>query len=228
VWAILTAGAPDAYTRERILVYGDDVIVPTAQAANAIEQLEAFGLKVNRAKSCTSGFFRESCGTDAYKGVNVTPVRLRTVWSSNRCPHVYSSWISYANSFYSKRYFNTYWFIYHELLRVYGELPSRRHQNDALALVEVQSCHGPKRRRYNKTLHRVEELRWCIKSTTINREIDGWMMLLRFFTEGQRPMSHEGSDRRPQMQPDVGAITSPFSVRSYTKRDTIKLVKRWR
>jgi len=51
VWAILAAAAPDEYTRERILVYGDDVIVPTDFSANAIEQLESFGLKVNRDKS---------------------------------------------------------------------------------------------------------------------------------------------------------------------------------
>jgi len=57
VWSILTAAAPDAYTRERILVYGDDVIVPTAYAANAMEQLESFGLKINRDKSCISGLF---------------------------------------------------------------------------------------------------------------------------------------------------------------------------
>jgi len=65
IWSILTAATSDADTQESILVYGDDVIVPTAFAANAIEQLESFGLKVNRDKSCTGGLFRESCGKDA-------------------------------------------------------------------------------------------------------------------------------------------------------------------
>jgi len=54
VWALLTAGSPDADTRESILVYGDDVIVPTAFAANAMSILESFGLKINQDKSCTS------------------------------------------------------------------------------------------------------------------------------------------------------------------------------
>lgn len=228
VWAILNAGAPDADTRERILVYGDDVIVPTAYAENAIELLELFGLKINRNKSCTKGFFRESCGTDAFAGVNVTPVRLRTVWSSHRCPHVYASWISYANSFYRKRYFNVYWEIAEDLFRVYGEIPSTDQVSDSCALIDVPEVHGPKSIRFNKSLQRTERKVWSLKSHTINREIDGWSMLLRYFTEGQKPVSHEGDVRRPLMQPDVGESSTPFSVRSYTKRDSIKLVKRWK
>lgn len=233
VWAILSAGALDADTRESVLVYGDDVIVPTAYAENAIELLECFGLKVNRDKSCIKGFFRESCGVDAYKGVNVTPVRFRTVWSSSRCPHVYSSWIAYANSMYERRYFATYWYIVNRLIAIYGDIPERGSVQTDLSLYEVPESSRPKVRRTNKSLQKLEFRVWDIKAITFTREIDGWKMLLRFFTEGQRPPSREGESRRPQMQPQTSVleglgITQPFSVRAYTKRKQAKLVKRWR
>jgi len=136
VWAILTAGSVGADAKDSILVYGDDVIVPTEFSANAIELLESFGLKVNRDKSCTSGLFRESCGTDAFKGVNVTPVRLRTVWSESPSPSVYTSWIAYANSFYHRRCFDTYDLIVSALRAIYGPIPSEDMHLACPSLVE--------------------------------------------------------------------------------------------
>lgn len=234
VWAILSAGAPDADTRESILVYGDDVVVPTAYAENATELLEAFGLKVNRAKSCTKGFFRESCGTDAFRGVNVTPVKLRTVWSSSRCPHAYASWIAYANSCYEKRYFHTYWYVVAHLLKLYGEIPDKNIDQMGLSLYEVPEANLPKRSRINHALQRKEYSVWSLKPVVLNREIDGWKMLLRYFTEGQRPLSHEHdqltshSRSREPLSWNAAEVSSAFSVRQYTKRKTVKLVKRWR
>jgi hypothetical protein len=231
IWSILSAAAPDAYTRERILVYGDDVIVPTAFAADAIEHLESFGLLVNRDKSCTKGFFRESCGTDAYAGVEVTPVRIRTEWSSTRCPHVYASYIAYCNALHAKRYINTYEYISSHLFKVYGHIPEKGTVSTDLSLVDVPAIHRPRNRRVNKNLQKLEFKVWDLESVKYDCEIEGWKMLLRFFTEGQRPPSRNLDLWRPQMQPntemDLG-ITQPFAVRSYTKRKTVKLVSRWR
>jgi hypothetical protein len=58
-------------------VYGDDLIVPTDAASRVFAELPHYGLKLNEQKSYTTGFFRESCGMDAYFGDQVTPVRLR-------------------------------------------------------------------------------------------------------------------------------------------------------
>lgn len=61
-----------------VFVVGDDIIIPTKYAEFVVDDLESFGLLVNRTKSFWRGLFRESCGVDAYKGVNVTPVRWKT------------------------------------------------------------------------------------------------------------------------------------------------------
>lgn len=61
----------------RVYVYGDDVIVPREWYDFAVSGIFRVGLKCNTEKSFSSGFFRESCGGDYYRGVDVTPVRLR-------------------------------------------------------------------------------------------------------------------------------------------------------
>ena len=58
-----------------VYVFGDDLIVPTSAAEAVINSLESFGLLVNRTKTFYRGGFRESCGIDAFNGVNVTPLR---------------------------------------------------------------------------------------------------------------------------------------------------------
>lgn len=230
VWAILTAAAPDADTRESILVYGDDVIVPTAYAACAMEQLESFGLKINRDKSCTGGLFRESCGMDAFKGTCVTPVRIRTTWSSTPCPNAYASWISYANSFYRKKQFNCYDLIVGMLRDVYHEVPSMDMDLTCPSLVEVPESMRPKRRRTNRRLQKTEWLVRDLKSPTLKHEMPGWSMLLRFFTEAG-DATLPGADRVSRIMwgsKPHGDEKSPFSVSSYTSRRTSMLVRRWR
>jgi hypothetical protein len=61
-----------------VFVFGDDIEVPSECAQGVVDDLESFGLLVNRTKSFWRGAFRESCGVDAFNGVNVTPVRWKT------------------------------------------------------------------------------------------------------------------------------------------------------
>lgn len=61
-----------------VFVFGDDIIIPSSAVEGVIDDLECFGLLVNRTKSFWRGAFRESCGVDAFNGVNVTPVRWKT------------------------------------------------------------------------------------------------------------------------------------------------------
>jgi hypothetical protein len=70
-------------------VYGDDIIVETGIVDELVRLLNYLGFTVNLDKSYTTGPFRESCGTDWYEGVNITPFYLReednrkSVWSHN-------------------------------------------------------------------------------------------------------------------------------------------------
>ena len=229
VWAILYGRFPDKYVREHIHVYGDDVIVPTCVAREAIEALELFGLKVNKDKSCISGFFRESCGMDAYKGVCVTPIRLRTVWSSSRSPHVYLSWIAYANSFYDKQYYTVYNYIVDELVRIYGPIPDESLHIDAPCLRSLPEYQDQILRRTNSNWQKCQYKVWDLKTRPIRHSLPGWSRLLRHFAEvandRNRLTNHDGT-----LQKRLNAVESeqPFCSDLYTERDEVKLRKRWR
>ena len=234
IWVLLHAGAPDAYTRDRIAVYGDDVIVPTAYAENAIEYLESYGLKINRDKSCIGGLFRESCGMDAFNGADVTPVRFRTVWSSSRRPDVLSAWCEYANAFYDRRWFATYQLITSWLTHVYGYIPDEGTSRKRGPYLRVSTDDKkPVRSRINFFLQKKEELVWDVQAPKVSSTLPGWSMLLRHFVEA----SHSGGleEGRPGDMYYLGKwweesydCLQPFSVRQYTRRRTSVLVRRWR
>nr|WEU70957.1 MAG: RNA-dependent RNA polymerase [Hangzhou steitz-like virus 3] len=59
----------------QVRVFGDDIIIPTSEYEHVCAVLASAGLKVNANKSFSTGLFRESCGMDAFAGVNVTPIR---------------------------------------------------------------------------------------------------------------------------------------------------------
>lgn len=54
-------------------VYGDDLIVPTSAYSPLVRALRFFGFVPNPKKSFSEGPFRESCGLDAFDGVDVRP-----------------------------------------------------------------------------------------------------------------------------------------------------------
>lgn len=58
-------------------VYGDDIVVPTTAYDLLSEVLYSVGFIVNHRKSFRDGPFRESCGKDYYKGIDVRPTYPR-------------------------------------------------------------------------------------------------------------------------------------------------------
>lgn len=73
-------GSPNLYLDwSQTCVFGDDIIVPTHEYTDICEILSQAGLVVNHDKSYSSGPFRESCGGDYYKGVDVTPFYVKSL-----------------------------------------------------------------------------------------------------------------------------------------------------
>lgn len=75
-------------------VFGDDIIVDRRIARHLMHLLQMLGFVVNSDKTYVEGPFRESCGVDAFLGIDVRPVylkRLRTLQDSfvaiNRLNH---------------------------------------------------------------------------------------------------------------------------------------------
>jgi len=58
-------------------VFGDDIIAPTSLWDPVCRLLKLLGFKVNASKSFRQGPFRESCGGDFYRGVNIRAVYVK-------------------------------------------------------------------------------------------------------------------------------------------------------
>jgi hypothetical protein len=69
---------------DSVRVYGDDIIVPVDYVHSVVSTLETFGFRVNRAKSYWNGKFRESCGKEYYSGHDVSIVKVRDVFPTQR------------------------------------------------------------------------------------------------------------------------------------------------
>lgn len=61
---------------EVISVFGDDIIVPTPLAHLTCKALDFFGFLLNKEKTFVDGWFRESCGGDFWRGLDVRPFHL--------------------------------------------------------------------------------------------------------------------------------------------------------
>jgi hypothetical protein len=72
-WSISKTVCPQVY------VYGDDIIVPSRFANDVMSALESYGLTINRDKSLTTGFFKESCGGDYFHGRDIGIVQCKSL-----------------------------------------------------------------------------------------------------------------------------------------------------
>lgn len=62
---------------DQVLVYGDDIVVPSWAYDHLIQVLTVFGFIPNVEKSYGRGPFRESCGFHGFAGLDVTPFYIR-------------------------------------------------------------------------------------------------------------------------------------------------------
>lgn len=60
-----------------VYVFGDDIVFPTRYYDGVLRTLCSAGLVPNASKTFRNGFYRESCGVEAYGGFDITPLRLR-------------------------------------------------------------------------------------------------------------------------------------------------------
>lgn len=74
-----------------VFVYGDDIIVPAQASRGLLAILRFCGFTPNEKKTFTTGWFRESCGGDFYRGV---PVRAHYL---KEFPDEVPAWIGLAN-----------------------------------------------------------------------------------------------------------------------------------
>lgn len=88
----------------KIYVYGDDLLIAADAVPFILEGFPLYDLKFNVDKSFFRGQFRESCGVDAFNGVNVTPVRVKTHGLSTRAPGSIATAFAHFHAFFNRGY----------------------------------------------------------------------------------------------------------------------------
>lgn len=109
-----------AMRKERVT--GDDIAVHAPYYQSVVAALEVCNLKVNIGKSFVSGFFRESCGCDAFKGVDVTPVRQRLPLESSDVDHFAKS-VALHNQLFNRGCSRAASFVRFVIEKRYGAIP---------------------------------------------------------------------------------------------------------
>lgn len=237
IWAIIAArfirryGYTPSRVGDSILVFGDDVIVPTAQAADAIDALESVGLLVNRSKSFLTGHFKESCGLDAFYGEEVQPVRIKTVWTSYRSASSYASWIEYSNALFRRGYVRTARLIADWIIETYGPVRTCKEGNlgyPAFAF-DTYASHLVEHR-WNAELQRHQWRVWVIKPKRIRRgNYNGWSELLRYLsTTGTRESQASTPHQIRAFDCPLEIVDRKFEAGVYSPPKLSILSRRWR
>lgn len=174
-----------------VWVYGDDIITYRIDYPDVVQFLEKVGLKFNQSKCCTSGFFRESCGVDAYKGVLVTPVRITKRWCHHLVVPNLVSYTAYSNALYDRGYYKAAEFI-EEWIQSQTRLPYATVPTDGPCfvrpwanIVSLNTRRGVKMR-FNTQLHRLEVFGWTIRAKEERSPFTDWEELLRVQSSQKR------------------------------------------
>lgn len=160
-------------------VYGDDIIVPVDETDIAVEALTSFGCKVNTDKSFSKGFFRESCGADAFRGELVTPVYVRECAPrSKRDSAGLLSWIATSNQFHAGGCWKTADYMKHVVESTLGKLPTVGEESPGLGWFSF--CGIPS---YGlcKFLHRPIVKTYKVITKREKDPLDGYPALLKYF-----------------------------------------------
>lgn len=139
---VLDAGFTERDALGEVYVYGDDIVVPSKAVDGVMTCLTACGLIPNRDKSYSRSHFRESCGIDAYNGVDVTPVRMKRDGLSGSSAEDLLAAVALFEGLTERGFWTTAKYLQGEVTKVWGNLPcvrkdsgiigwKARHPNDA-------------------------------------------------------------------------------------------------
>lgn len=176
--------------RAAVYVYGDDIIVRVKDYDAVLQQLPTVGLMFNSNKCCTAGFFRESCGMDAYQGIDVTPLRIKKVYDNHRGVNANTlvAYVAYSNAMYARGYRTVARHLASLVEEKLGELPITNRQQGFLSLIRPlrTTYPGQSKVRWSpakeNNYQRWEIRAWQLKSKDVSVDSDDWSMILRRFT----------------------------------------------
>jgi hypothetical protein len=199
-----------AVARE-LRVFGDDIIMPSMQTHLVASLFALLGLKVNMMKTHHAGFFRESCGMDAFKGIDITPIKVSSLSLLNTAEGL-QSWIDTHNLFVSKGLTNLAKHCESVVPESIRKLIPRSPTPISSLYFLDPVLTAASKNRFNPELQRWETWALCVQVTPVRKKRDTNMSLLQYFLEAPSP--------------DFMGLTPVWSE-GYNVRNRSRLRKRW-
>lgn len=216
------------HLRRDLYVYGDDLFVPVDKVETVITLLHSFGMKVNKTKSYWLSNFRESCGVDAYMGVNITPIYFRQPLTRQRVnPAIIVSHIETTNQLQVRGLEHTAAFLRKHVECQVGVLPPVKRNSEGLGWVDYT---GPEKVRYNRNLQRLEVRTFVPDISRKRDKISGNPALLKCLLKLEQ-RNVDNKNQHPMSRADalyISALSSDAQHLSYTPvRGALTLKRRW-
>ena len=198
-----------------VRVFGDDIIVPDDAGSLLCEALGNLDFKVNQSKTYRIGRFRESCGLEAYAGVDVTPAYFLRPPEATK-PETVVSALEASNNLHSKGFWNAAEAVRRTLPQGLS-IPVVGPVSGAMGVRSfVGTSLDSMRTRWSNELQRIE-----VRTTVASAKVT-WVdpshhgQLFQFFLED--PASKRGP----------GPLAQGLQWRSgYADRPRTRLVRRW-
>jgi hypothetical protein len=169
-----------------ISVFGDDIIVPTESYEVVVRLLECLHFKVNTDKSFAGPQgFREACGVDAFRGVEVTPAYWLAPYDDN--PESLVSCVEQSNNFYKKFLVHASEAIREQVNGAAVRLPIRPSDSEILGFASFVRPPNLLKVRRNAGLQRTEMLAPVLSSRQRVNKVAGDRNLHQYFTEEPSP-----------------------------------------
>lgn len=171
-----------------VQVFGDDIIVPIDVWDTVASVLNTLGFEVSQSKTFGTGKFRESCGCDAYDGVDVTPAYYLQAYDRTR-PASVASCVQSSNNFHRKGFWHVSAWIVSTLPEwIQKNLPSVPTDSGTFGLESYCGFSlNHLSMRWNETLQ-CDEFRCVMVVTKTRRTPAHWEAnLLQYYTEAPNP-----------------------------------------
>jgi hypothetical protein len=153
-----------------IYVFGDDILFPVKYYEGAIRGLVLAGLVPNMDKTFRKGFFRESCGVDAYRGKDVTPLRVKKQDITSAQDAL--SLVDLAKRLRKQGYEHCSASIYSSIRKEYGYLPLSNNSNSQGFVEYVDRDLGWLLRHEPKLRYRNSVCQWSVPCRMVtNRSV---------------------------------------------------------
>lgn len=191
-----------------VAVFGDDIIVPKDSWELMQKALSELHFVVNKSKSYATGRFRESCGVDSFRGVDVTPVYWKGICTGG--PESIDSSLATSNNFHRKFFINAASEIRSTIPRYFAGVAM------GSGVMGTMSFLGPRLSdltiRWNRDLQRPEALTSILSGTQSKLPPSDDSGVFQYFTEHPDPqtMWTAGTNQRPRLKIRRGWVPLEF------------------